>query len=318
MRLVFNVVIASMVLLANCKNAKRKKSLVVEVQSHNQAMKSANPITDLEQTISQGMKDPFTDPQFVMNKINSEFFGNNLKNSIEAGTPMVEGNLHNRELMAFSNLGLNNPQTINPSALARQHVNKDTSLPLGFRQRQKSMQFSNLNKLQSVLGSKKNIAGPKISTMRQPLNANRVSLQPKIPSNINIAHLSAEAIHSSVNNGASNSPVETVDPATTSFAAPQEAQPGVETSQNIGDTLSTMLEQKGVLRSSDILPANPGAVSGKEIEDNFSSIKAFLEADDTLRQKKVMDPVRNPLEDLMHKKHHVARVRGLKKLVRSR
>lgn len=44
------------------------------MQDHQQAMKLANPIVDLEETVRRGINDPLADPQFVMNKINRDYF----------------------------------------------------------------------------------------------------------------------------------------------------------------------------------------------------------------------------------------------------
>jgi len=59
-----------------------KKSYVIEVQDHQQALKYANPIVDLEDTVRRGISDPLADPRFVMNRINSDFFGNPTSNGL--------------------------------------------------------------------------------------------------------------------------------------------------------------------------------------------------------------------------------------------
>ena len=328
----------------------QKKGFVVEVQSHQQAMKSANPITDLEQTISRGMTDPYTDPRFVMNQINEEFFGNGLKNNMNAGTPIVENSLHNRELMAFQNLPMNPQGTIGmnslggnmfPSNPITQHAIKEHNVASSNPSESINQALSKLMQLQHQLGAKKNMEPVKLPS---PYNLPKLSLDPRLPSNVNIAHVSTDVIHSSPgkqetgysrsSTGGSisardkpeeseNIPDAVTAPSTTEISQDigDNSQNLGDSSANIGDQLSSLIAQKGP-KSNDILPSNPGAISGKEMEDNFSSIKAFIDADEGLRNKKVLDPVRNPLEDLMHKKHKkqtVPKVRSsLRKIIRSK
>ncbi len=291
-------------------------------------MKSANPITDLEQTISQGMKDPFTDPQFVMNRINNEFFGNGLKKNINAGTPMVENSLHNSELMAF-NSGFN-AQSLNLNSLTgnhqlsdpiTQHAIKENNVPMRIMQAQavsKSMQYPNLQKL--LLGARKQMENSKISAGHSLASFRKIPTEEsKVPSDVRVTHMSAEAIHpmARASPPAAEAAPEAPPAIEAGLSSPQSAPTVIESAQNIGDTLSNMLSQKGV-KSADIIPSNPGMITGREMEDNFSSIKAFLEADNSLRQKKVLDPVTNPLADLMNKKHHVPKSKLNKKIVSSK
>ena len=101
------------------------KKYVIEVQDHQQAIKAANPIVDLEDTVRRGISDPLADPRFVMNKINDDFFG----------IPITENSFHNRELMSYqgkehlspsilgiASHGLNNLQR--PNNFIQQHVEK--------------------------------------------------------------------------------------------------------------------------------------------------------------------------------------------------
>lgn len=333
----------------------QKKGFVVEVQSHQQAMKSANPITDLEQTISRGMTDPYTDPRFVMNQINEDFFGNGLKNNMNAGTPIVENSLHNRELMAFQNLPMNPQGTIGmnslggsrfPSNPITQHAIKENNVAPSNPSASINQALSKLMTLQHQLGAKKNMGATKLPS---PYNLPKLSLDPRLPSDVNIAPVSTDVINSSPGKqetGYSRSSTGGSMSASTSdirdqseesenipeaVATPSASEISQEigassrslgdSSANIGDQLSALIAQKGP-KSNDILPSNPGAISGKEMEDNYSSIKAFIDADEGLRNKKVVDPVRNPLEDLMHKKHKkqtVPKVRSsLRKIIRSK
>ena len=69
-------------------------------------MKYANPILDLEDTVRRGITDPLADPRFVMNKINSDFFGSPVANA-----------LRSKELMSYQggqgNFGIQNTGTDN-------------------------------------------------------------------------------------------------------------------------------------------------------------------------------------------------------------
>lgn len=330
MREAFFGIVISLVVLVNCRGKWQKKGLVVEVQSHNQAMKSANPISDLEQTISEGMNDPFTDPRFVMNRINDEFFGDRLKNNINAGTPMVESSLHNKELLAFRNMGLN-AQSLSdfqskmmPSDPITQHAIKDDYVPVRKQAtaRNRGILFPNTNKMWKFLEMSKHFAAaPKASAEPEPPVANmqKMAMEPKEPTNYNVASLSAESIPStagSSQNGESGVEAAAVPDANDQVLQTPQNNAGAAP-QSIGDTLSSMLSQTGS-KAADVLANNPGAISGRELEDNYSSIKAFLEADTSLRQKKVLDPVTNPLEDLMHKKQHVPKAKSTRKVVRSK
>lgn len=67
---------------SNDDQQKSKKSYVIEVQDHQQALKYANPIVDLEDTVRRGISDPLADPRFVINRINSDFFGNPTSNGL--------------------------------------------------------------------------------------------------------------------------------------------------------------------------------------------------------------------------------------------
>ena len=316
----------------------QKKGFVVEVQSHQQALKSANPITDLEQTISRGMNDPYTDPKFVMNQINEEFFGNNLKNNFNAGTPLVENNLHNRELMAFRNLpfspqalGMNSlPGSLLPGNPMMQHAVKDNNVAMREPAQAIDQALSRLFKFRNT--AKKHLS---VGKAPMPYDAPKLTGDPRVPSNVRIAHLTSDSINPSeekqedpssrglpanVELDQSSNFNEKIDASAPSVADATEKGSDSsgnigESSSNVGDTLSSMLTQNGP-KSSDILPSNPGSISSKEMEDNFSSIKAFIDADDDLRQKKVIDPVRNPLEDLLHSKHKKHKVPKARKTLR--
>ena len=324
----------------------QKKGFVVEVQSHQQALKSANPITDLEQTISRGINDPYTDPKFVMNQINEDFFGNALKNNLNAGTPLVENSLHNKELMAFRNLplspqgsiGLNSlTNDILPGNLLAQHAAKESNGDIKEPAQAIDEALSSLMKFKNT--AKKQFNQGRIASAFSPLDVSKLTRDPRLPSNLKIAHLTSDAIHpseekqedstsrglpgnteldqSAITNGLIDVPtksrVELNDNA-------NDGSVNNGDSPNIGDTLSSLLTQSGP-KSSDILPTNPGSISNKEMEDNFSSIKAFIDADEDLRQKKVIEPPRNPLEDLLHakhKKHKVPKARkSLRKIITS-
>lgn len=104
---------------------RNQKKYVIEVQDHQQAIKGANPLVDLEDTVRRGINDPLADPRFVMNKINDDFFG----------TPVTDTSLHNNELMAYqgrdrftsSILGVNTntPNGLTPSNPIQQHATKE-------------------------------------------------------------------------------------------------------------------------------------------------------------------------------------------------
>lgn len=321
----------------------QKKGFVVEVQSHQQAIKSANPITDLEQTISRGINDPYTDPKFVMNQINEEFFGNALKNNMNAGTPLVENNLHNRELMAFRNmpfspqgtLGMNSlADSLLPGSPVTQHAIKDNNVAFRGPVHRMNQALSHFMRFRNT--AKKHLnqgaLAPGISSFGEP----KLTPDPRLPSDVRIAHLTSDAINPSEekqeapsNRGMNGNiameqstgeggeqidapPQSAPEPTEKTSEAPMNMGPS---SPTVGDALSSLLSQSGP-KSSDILPSNPGGISSKEMEDNFSSIKAFIEADDDLRQKKVIDPVRNPLEDLLRSKRKKYKVPKVKKLLK--
>ena len=326
----------------------QKKGFVVEVQSHQQALKSANPITDLEQTISRGMTDPYTDPKFVMNQINEEFFGNALKNNLNAGTPLVESSLHNRELMAFRNLPLSPQGSIAMNSLQNDalpinplgHVIRNNNAAM-IRQPAQAIDEA-LSRLMTFKNTaKKHLSQRKMTSAVSPLDVSTLSRDPRLPSNLKIAHLTSDAIHpneekqedassrglpGNIELDQSAITSDQIDVPTKSTVEESNEKPSDEpenigeNSSNIGDTLSSLLSQTGP-KSSNVLPTNPGSISSKEMEENFSSIKAFIDADDDLRQKKVMEPARNPLEDLLHSKHKKHKVpkarRTLKKIITS-
>lgn len=318
-----------------------KKGFVVEVQSHQQALKSANPITDLEQTISRGMSDPYTDPKFVMNQINEEFFGNALKNNLNAGTPLVENNLHNRELMAFRSLPFNTQGTLGVNSLSdglmqsnamTQHALKDNNAAVEEPVQEINQALSHLMRFRNAAKKHHN----ELPSIMSPFNIPKLSTDPRLPSNVKIAHVASESIHpspekqeSSESRGLSaNVEIEQDTEGNDQIDAPPQGSAAStektndapinvgDGSANIGDALSSLISQNGP-KSSDILPSNPGAITSKEMEDNFSSIKAFIDADDDLRQKKVIEPIRNPLEDLLHSKHKKHRVPKVKKTLKS-
>ena len=54
-------------------NNNKAKKYVIEVQDHQQAMKYADPLTDLEETVRRGYNDPYNDRNFF-NKINEDYF----------------------------------------------------------------------------------------------------------------------------------------------------------------------------------------------------------------------------------------------------
>ena len=318
----------------------QKKGLVVEVQSHQQAIKLANPIADLEQTINRGMNDPYTDPHFVMNQINAEFFGNSMK-SINAGTATGENEAHSKELMAFRNLPMNSmginsvPENLLPSNPIMQHAVKDNNVPL--RQPAVSIDeaLSKIMKIRNSLTAKKHIGKSKPQSLNSQFDLQKMASYPTLPSNLKIAHVSSDVIHPSLsksekgNARSFDSAVETglagidenqpTDAATQSVVnSPDKSNYPInigEDSQNIGDTLSSVIEKNGP-KSNDILSTNPGSISNKEMEENFSSIRAFLDADSVLRTKKVMEPEKSSLEDLLHSKHKKHTVPKAKRTLR--
>ena len=313
------------------------------MQSHQQALKSANPITDLEQTISRGMTDPYTDPRFVMNQINEDFFGNALKNNLNAGTPLVENSLHNRELMAFRNLpfspqgkiGINSlTNDILPGNLIGQHAAKDRNVDVKEPAQAIDEALSRLMKFKNT--AKKQLSQGK---MISSLDVSKLTRDPRLPSNLKIAHLTSDVIRPSEEKQEDSTSrglpgnVELDQSAITNeqIDAPTKSTADLDDkanygsinngeNPNIGDTLSSLISQNGP-KASDILPTNPGSITNKEMEENFSSIKAFIDADEDLRQKKVIEPVRNPLEDLLHAKHKKHKVpkarRTLRKIITS-
>lgn len=64
---------------------------MIEIQDHQQAMKLANPIVDLEETVRRGINDPLADPRFVMNRINKDYFH----------LPLVTASRENKELLSY-------------------------------------------------------------------------------------------------------------------------------------------------------------------------------------------------------------------------
>jgi len=331
-------IVSALIVLANCKGKMQKKGFVVEVQSHQQALKLANPIADLEQTISRGMNDPYTDPRFVMNQINEEFFGNSLKSNPNAAAPLVDNNLHNRELMAFRNLPMGSQRNIGINSLSGdlfpsnpivQHAIKNNNVANREPAQAIDEALSRLMKFKNT--AKKHLRQEKIAPVDSPLDVSKLARDPRLPSNLRIAHLTSDSLHpsedkqeDSTSRGLAGSievdqnaiPGEQTDAAPKSNEKASDGSVNIgDSSTNIGDTLSSLLSQSGP-KSNDILPTNPGSITGKEMEENFSSIKAFIDEDDDLRRKKVIDPVRNPLEDLLHSKHKKHRVPKARKTLR--
>eukprot|EP00111_Clytia_hemisphaerica_P016939 TCONS_00050228-protein len=79
---------------------KNHKKYVIEVQDHQQAMKYADPLSDLEETVRRGFNDPYNDRNFFMNNVNEEFFQNG-----------GSSNIHKTPERAF-----------NPNTLSRQQI----------------------------------------------------------------------------------------------------------------------------------------------------------------------------------------------------
>ena len=86
----------------NSNKHNNAKKYVIEVQDHQQAMKYADPLTDLEETVRRGYNDPYNDRNFFMNKINEDYF--------------QQQNTQTQGLLG---------KTLNPGSLTRQEIQRD-------------------------------------------------------------------------------------------------------------------------------------------------------------------------------------------------
>ena len=66
--------------MTHTKWQNHKKKYVIEVQDHQQAMRYANPLVDLEDTVRKGINNPLSDPRFIMSSITSEIPTQNQNN----------------------------------------------------------------------------------------------------------------------------------------------------------------------------------------------------------------------------------------------
>ncbi|XP_012563330.1 uncharacterized protein LOC105847989 [Hydra vulgaris] len=105
-----------------------KKKYVIEVQDHQLAMRAANPIVDLEDSVRRGGNDPFANPSFVINRINDDL----LSTSLNLG-------LGNRELLAYHdtnyhiNSGFHSPQILPSRRLLSPHIGTTISFSNSFK-----------------------------------------------------------------------------------------------------------------------------------------------------------------------------------------
>ena len=104
-----------------------KKKYVIEVQDHQQAMRAANPIVDLEDSVRRGVSDPFSNPNFIINRINDDLFS----------SPLNLG-LGNRELLAYhgnnyhSNRAFHPLQSLPSRRILSPHIGANVGMTNGF------------------------------------------------------------------------------------------------------------------------------------------------------------------------------------------
>ena len=289
------------------------------------------------------MSDPLNDPRFIMNRINQEFFGTGLKSNMNAGTPMVENSLHSNELMAFRGDMDFNPvrglmQNLLPNSPVTQHAIKDNNVPLrnnfvaspvkGMRPSYHNALPNTLNNVEynhlrgvnvahlsaNDIGAGKAVTAADLHKLDHELNA--------VTRNVNPIARALAPTHTHHLNPVQTETTNTLEKYATDDLKPDASSlraAATETTNELANIAS--LVNPTAVKSSDILPSNPGTVTPNEVGANFSSLKAFLEADNTLRKEGALPEASNdnPLEALMHKKYRVPKYkRMLKKIISKR
>lgn len=290
------------------------KKYVIEVQNHQQAMKYADPMVDLEETVRRGINNPYNDPKFFMNRVNEDFFGQppqQRAESLYAGASprqAIDNSLHS-EAHIFD---------LTPQRIIAENAAAKSNLAL---------QNQNNRRLQPLF---------RLAIPRQE-NADKSASIPSIPSPMDdsIAALLAKVSRAQNNRdtllkkallGSKKDVQETINPLTglpenleeKSYGAvtsiesvsdrqPQRRQQPAVTVVDLSRAATRRLHRIGERRGHNLSNRQFSAAEIKQnvktdmsnlmagtVGSNFDSIKSFLEADDILR-KKLNDEINNKI-----------------------
>lgn len=296
---------------------------MIEIQDHQQAMKLANPIVDLEETVRRGINDPLADPQFVMNRINKDYFH----------LPLVASSRENKELLSYQGfnadsqgvLGVNG-RKLTPSAptqekaVKEQYVAKTPSIfrPIFQQQQQQQRSFPAFSQQQQRSGGK---ILPLRKQMERYVNGGRrENVLRKLRLLKRIENENTQAVRNSAENinpltglpedleASSYGAVASI----TAVSDNHNARPATVTvdltkspyKHDSGSHHESVTTNDAIDRPQSVIAENssklfPGAGSSvKNFIDNNTDLKAFLEADTILREKLNKDGIGDDIHSL--------------------
>lgn len=287
-------------------NNNKAKKYVIEVQDHQQAMKYADPLTDLEETVRRGYNDPYNDRNFF-NKINEDYFQ-------QQNTQTQGGGL----------LG----KALNPGSLTRQEIQRNAHVydltPQRVFSESASIRTNQIPASNSNRGALSSSFPPHIAPVVQE-QADRNTGIPHSPDSNNILSLLREfnmKTHGGLNkNFVRKQPEQRSDRLNPLTGLPEnleeKAYGAVSSIESVGDDLLPKSPQSVVIDLNHLkteqqshqrqrLAASRQHISSSREENsisqkskqnmsaslmagtlgsNFDSIKSFLQADEILRTK---------------------------------